>query len=120
MSMWRMRRTTEVMPSLCDGLPQPVRGVDRGAAVADFEVEAGHLVLRSLPEEADAVADRDAGAALDRAGGEPAVESEDPVAVVHDDEVTVALQPLRVDDLAGEDRTHLGARRGVQSPARRA
>ena len=58
-------------------------------------------------------------APADRARREAPVEREDSVPVVHDDEVPVALEPLRVDDLAREDRANRGARRRLERPSRR-
>src|SRR5471032_1259841 len=86
--------------------PQPQGRVHGRPRVADLEIEALDLVFRRLAEDPHPVADRDALAACDRARHETAVEREHAVAMVHDNEVSVALEPLRVDDIAREDGAH--------------
>ena len=44
---------------------------------------------------------------------------EDAVAMIHHDQVSIALQPLRVHDVPREDGVDVGSRRRVERPARR-
>ena len=73
-------------------LPEPRAGVDGGPALADLEVDAGDLLLGRVGHPTHRLAERDPRPPGRSPGHQVPVEGEDPVPVIEDDEVRVAMK----------------------------
>src|SRR5215468_10134624 len=120
---WRNRRAAGIAsfrgPSFRAGeqrgsLPvsrEPTFGVERLLSVAELEVEVRAVERAGLADGADLVAGVDFIADRLLELIEVRHQREDPVAVVDDEEVSEALEPAGVRDLAVPDRVHRRAER---------